>query len=441
MATLTSSIRDRDTPALRIAPETMRAAGGFTVAFLACGCLGCGASDFSPAQASTGPSNAVTEGSHPYWQLLAVVTAPGPTLEGGHVLVAISGGIAAVSYGTAAEVDWYALDPDLTPPAAPTPHQITVSGAVNAIALDGSTLAIGVPWPTGNDKILVFDSVTSVAPPVVLTDPNLPVGASEALGYAIALSGDTLAASAPATSYDDNIGHVLVYHRSNGIWSETPVADIQAPPDLEQTCFTTPADERFGLTVGLVSLGIGDTAHEVLIAGRPLLTQPTPCAQTQTAKFAGNVFVYDHLPSSSWPTSPSSILASPNPAAASCHFGTSIGVGGDSIVIAQDAPQRQLVFAAGHTIPTQQLQTGSTMAFDGTTLAATDGAVISAYRDDADQGAPLGDRFSTFSRLPNPLGFSARWASIAVSGDMIVAGATDGKAYVFLQHATGSAQI
>jgi hypothetical protein len=419
----------------------MRAARVLTTAFLACGFLGCGASGFSPAQVSAGPSNAVTEGSHPYWQLLNVVTAPRPTLEGGHVLVAISGGIAAVSYGTAAEVDWYAPDPDLTYPAAPPPHQVTISGAVSAIALDGSTLAIGVPWPTGSDKILVFDSVTSTAPPVVLTDPNLPVGASEALGYAIALSGDTLAASAPDTSYDDNIGHVLVYHRSNGIWSGSPVADIQAPPDLEQTCFTTPADERFGLTVGLASLGIGGSAHEVLIAGRPLLIQPTPCAQTQTAKFAGNVFVYDHLPSSSWPTSPSSILASPNPAAASCHFGTSIGVGGESIVIAQDAPQQQLVFGAGHTIPTQHLQTGSIMAFDGATLAATDGAVISVYRNDTDQGAPLADDFSTFSRLQNPPGFSARWASIAVSGDVIVAGATDGKAYVFLQRSAGSGQI
>jgi hypothetical protein len=398
---------------------------------LACGLLDCGASDFSPARVSEGSSNAVTEGGHPYWQLLSVVAAPPPTLEGGHVLVAISGGMAAVSYGTAAEVDWYVLDPTLSDPATPTPHPITVSGAVNAIALEGSRLAIGVPWPTGNDKILVFDSVTSAAPPVVLTDPNRPVGASEALGYAVALSGDTLAASAPDTSYDDNVGHVLVYHRSNGIWSENPVADIQAPPDLEQTCFTTPADERFGLTVGLASLGIGGAAHEVLIAGRPLLTPPTPCAQNQTAKFAGSVFVYDHLPSSSWPTLPSSILASPNPAATSCHFGASIGVGGESIVIAQAAPQQQLVFAAGHTIPAQQLQTGSTLAFDGTTLAATDGTTISVYRKDTE------DRFSTFSRLQNPLGFSARWASIAVSGDMIVAGATDGEAYVFLQHSAG----
>jgi hypothetical protein len=410
---------------------------GVAGAFFACCVLGCGASDFSPAQVSAGPSNAVTEGSHPYWQLLAVVTAPRPTLQEGHVLVAISGGIAAISYGSATEVDWYAFDPNLSSPAAPTAHPITVSGAVNAIAVDGSTLAIGVPWPTGNDKVLVFDSVTSDASPVVLTDPDLPVGASEALGYAIALSGDTLAASAPDTSYDDNIGHVLVYHRSNGVWSTRPVADIHAPPDLEQTCFTTPADERFGLTVGLASLGSGGSAHEVLIAGRPLLIQPTPCAQNQTAKFAGNVFVYDHPPSSPWPTSPSSILASPNPAAASCHFGASIGVGSESIVIAQDAPQQQLVFAAGHTVPAQQLQIGSTMAFDGATLAATDGTVITAYRSDTDQGA---DRFSTFSRLQNPLGFSAQWASIAVSGEMIIAGATDGKAYVFLQRSTGTDQ-
>jgi hypothetical protein len=406
----------------------MRAVGGLAAALLTGSLLGCDPVESSPAPEE---ANVVASTAQVQWRLLNVLDAPAATFSGFHVLVAVAGTMVSVSQGTAAEVDWYALDPKVTFPAAPPRHPLFVSGALNAIALAGETMAVGVPWPPGNDKVLVYDRVTSGENPVVLTDPRLPVGTSEALGFSVALSGDTLAAGAPETSYDDDIGHVLVFHRSNGVWSETPVADIQAPPDPEQPCYTTAADERFGLTVGLATLRLPDAPHEVLLAGRPLLLQPGTCAQNETARFAGNVFVYDHLPSASWPATPTSTLVSADAAASSCHFGSSLGLGGDSIVVAQEAPRQQQVFVAGHATSTQRLETGSIMSFDGATLAATDGSSISIYRREAAQSAA--PPFSAASPLPNPPGFSAQWSSLAVSGDVLVAGATDGRAYVFLR--------
>src|SRR5450432_71089 len=97
----------------------MRAVGGLAAVLLTGSLLGgdlVGASP-APEESNAGVSTADVE-----WRLLNVLDAPAATFSGFHVLVAVAGTIVSVSHGTAAEVDWYTLDPKVTFPAAPRRH-------------------------------------------------------------------------------------------------------------------------------------------------------------------------------------------------------------------------------------------------------------------------------------------------------------------------------
>ncbi|MEN9840809.1 MAG: hypothetical protein RL376_609, partial [Verrucomicrobiota bacterium] len=80
------------------------------------------------------------------------------------------------------------------------------SANIQSIALDGNTLAIGAPQagPNALGKVNVFTNIGSgLSSPVTLRNPNGVSGTADYFGTAIALSGNTLAASQSSVGYYD----------------------------------------------------------------------------------------------------------------------------------------------------------------------------------------------------------------------------------------------
>lgn len=204
--------------------------------------------------------------------------------------------------------------------SSPTPDSFTfaldnpVSGSLDrfgsAVAIDGNIVAIGSP---GSDagasaagKVSILDLSASKPTTVLATLEDPAPEVDENFGAAVAVSGSLVVVGGPGD--DDaaaDAGRVYVYNLEN-LPSKTPAWILANPaPGI---------GDRFGSAVGI--------SGNIVVVG----------VEMDDASGADSGIAYVYNLASPTPTVPIHVLNNPSPAAGD-HFGASVGVSGNRIVI------------------------------------------------------------------------------------------------------------
>jgi len=273
---------------------------------------------------------------------------------------------------------------------------------------------------------------------------KLTVPDSGALGFSVAISGDTIVAGAPQSRYPDNPaahGAAYVFVKPAAGWTSNVQAAKLMPSD-----FVNDADEygAFGASVGIS----GDT----IVVGAPLkLYKPDPLKRGDPD--AGEAYVFVR-PASGWASGTETARLFQHDVS---NFGYGVAVSGDTVAAAPDAPLAIYLFekpASGwaDAVQTARLATSDASSGPGSgdpmTLAFAGDTILTSGTDHAGQGAvyeftkPSTGWVSGNETLkitdPDPvIGRDAFGISAAFSGQTIAVGASqegnprEGAVYVF----------
>ena len=278
------------------------------------------------------------------------------------------------------------------------------NGGVNhrlgfAVAISGDTVVVGAPFANSNKgAVYVFVKpsggwTTTATPTATLTNSN---GAgNDQFGFAVAISGDTIVIGAPTRRIPphSNRGEVYVFVKPGGAWADS------ANPTARLTDNNGLANDQFGFAVAM--------DNDTIVAGAP---------SANFNKGLAHVFV---KPSGAWVTTanPSATLTDVE-SAAQDQFGFDVAVGGNSVVVG----------AYGHNIAGKANQ-GAAYVFlkPGGAWINTDSPAAKLTASDP----KASDQFGNV---------------VAIDGDTIVVGAwlkdvgatiDQGAAYLFLKPAGG----
>ena len=278
------------------------------------------------------------------------------------------------------------------------------TGGVNhrlgfAVAISGDTVVVGAPFANSSrGAAYVFIKppggwTTTATPTATLTNTN---GAgNDQFGFAVAISGDTIVIGAPTRRIPphSNRGEVYVFVKPGGGWADS------ANPTARLTDNNGLANDQFGFAVAI--------DDDTIVAGAP---------SANFNKGLAHVFV---RPDGGWITTanPSATLTDVD-SAANDQFGFAVAVSGDNVVVG----------AYGHNIAGKADQ-GAAYVFvkPGGAWIATDSPTAKLTASDA----KASDQFGNV---------------VAIDGDTIVVGAwlknvgatiDQGAAYLFLKPAGG----
>lgn len=163
----------------------------------------------------------------------------------------------AVLLAPAGQVSFAAGGPQI----APTAHFTDPDGVVGdnfgysvALSADGSTVLIGASSAMVNGvsvgKAYIFSKVNSIwstTPAATFAYPGSSGNANDFFGSAVALSEDGSVALISAPGMEQ----VYVYHRSNGLWSSSPIATLNNPDPADGGAY----GDCFGCAIALSSNG------------------------------------------------------------------------------------------------------------------------------------------------------------------------------------------
>ena len=300
-------------------------------------------------------------------------------------------------------------------------------GFGTAVAISGDTVTVGAPnhrvgTKANQGTAYVFTRAGNQWAQQQMLFAN-DGEADDRFGYAVSLSGETLAVGAPfdSTGKNENQGSAYIFTRSGTVWTQRQklLADDGAIFD------------RFGATLAL--------GGETLVVGAP--NNASDARFANTGQGAAYVFIHAN---NQW-TQQQKLVASDG--AAFDAFGTSVAVSGD--VIAIGAPFDDFgasinqgtvyVFARnGSTWTQQRLLTGedsapndsfgAAVALSGATLLT--GAVVSDIGTQANQGAAYvfainATPYAQQTPFTPDANTAGNWfgTAIAVSGDTVAVGA------------------
>jgi hypothetical protein len=332
------------------------------------------------------------------------------------------------SGGDAAGPSYVVLGPP-NPTILSNPTGESSTGYGNAVAISGSTLAIGIPdesvYGVGDDgEVEIINETTGAR--LLLTSYNLTV--EGAFGAHIALSGNTLVVGAfgetPHSYFD--AGRAYIFNASTG------ALEFQLVSPDSQT------DGAFGSAVAVS----GTTA----VIGAELESD-------DGLTNAGNVYVVNTV------TGTLSALVDPSPSAFG-DFGASVAISGDIAVVGApgqvygsgaygnvyeyNAYTGQLIQKLSSPVPVDDGEFGSAVGVSGTSI------VVGAPGENGASGPTgAGDAYlfdtvtgaMTEISSPNPVSFGEFGSAIAVDGTTFIVGAVDetsalgvgqaGEAYTF----------
>jgi hypothetical protein len=348
---------------------------------------------------------------------------PGPEDDFG-ASTALSGNTAAIgspgANGGAGDVTVFVIGSDgtatqqatLTPPTDSSQH-----GYGSALSTDGDTLAVGAPGNPDNEAVDLYDLATTALIAQLTGQDN--VGPESGYGTAVAVSGDWLAVGAPQTVvcseecsdyYPD--GAVLIYHREDGVWVQTPYQVLLGPDS-----------SAFGSALALDGL--------TLVVGAPdetIYSDSQPYGLT-----AGAAHVYTLVEGEGGPywAEAGPELTDPN-AIYGGGFGTAVAVDGATIAVgapnpsADGDPGRVVVFndpyGEGNAAP--QTISGPADGYRfGRSVALDDGNLAIGYLQSDFSGAV--DLYSQTAGAPTPTS-----PGLTAAGDPFT--------YQGTQHGTGS---
>jgi hypothetical protein len=257
-------------------------------------------------------------------------------------------------------------------------QSLTLSAPAKSLALDGDSLAAGVPGSGAGQVELFRRSIGgSWSATQTLVDESPRVGSDPPqFGYTVALRGDTLAVGQPGRN--DHEGRVLLFQRAGGSFPATPVFVIAGV--LEPSpCFSTTADEFFGQHVAFARAE--QSADATLVVGKPGMGQA--CA-SHPDSLPGHAYVFQQT-AGVWSGVPSATLDPPDPQPGA-RFGASLAAADGTVVVSQrgrvDAFERR---AAGFVptsfvaVPEGRFGAPAVLDFDGNTLAVAVNASVLLY--------------------------------------------------------------
>jgi len=302
-----------------------------------------------------------------------------------------------------------------------------------ALSLEADTLVIGAPSEGGSSRGAVYIFVRAGAlwmqqQKLLASDAT----AGDHLGWAVAISGDTVVAGAPevATGPGGGWGSLYVFVRSGGAWTQ-------------QQKLVAPVGDAFDYFGAAVSVS-GDT----LVSG-------APGDDTPSGPGSGSACVFVRS-GASWSLQ-QQLLASD--AAAGDSFGNAVSLSGDTVIVGASHDDTSAGTDAGSAYVL--VRSGTTWA-EQEKLVATDGVagdffgwsvslsgdtgLIGAYRVDTPNGADSGAAYvflrsgSTWAQqqklIPTPGAAGAGFGnSVSISGDTAAIGTyiSGERAYVFVR--------
>ena len=239
----------------------------------------------------------------------------------------------------------------------------------DSVAVSGSTIVVGagskIGAHNGQGAVYVFTE-----PPGGWVDATQTAkltasdGAEEDfLGMAVAVSGSTIASSAPFATVNSNSGQGAVY-----VFTEPPGGWV----DATQTAKLTVAEGASGETLGEEGLGISGSE----------LTVGAPGAKVNSVD-QGAVYVFDE-PQGGWVSGTEAAELSASDGAAGDRLGWSVGVSGSTIVagapsaaVAANSLQgAAYVFTFGTPEPGSPVQEGSELEPSGSSSPVSSTAVV-----------------------------------------------------------------
>jgi hypothetical protein len=256
-------------------------------------------------------------------------------------------------------------------------------GAVASVAIDGDTALVGAPNDSnangssaGGVYVFVRNAGVWTFQTKLLANPGL---SSDFFGTAVALSGDTAVVGAPG-SYVGGSGHVYMFARSGGVWTQ-------------QAVFYGNYADNLGASVAIS----GDTA----LAGRP-------GTYFQIWDGVGGVTIYKRS-NGQWSFSGSiQPPGFPGTLEENAHFGATVALSNDTALVGWPQRDRSGIVDAGQV--NVYVQSGGSWNFQDTLLA---------------NDAQTNDRFGSAIAL------SGNTAVIGVPLNDNVKGTDAGAAYVF----------
>ncbi len=340
-------------------------------------------------------------------------------------------------YPGAAEV-FRNLEGTPLPPWFSAVHMEPAPGATGkfaaALAYDANTLAVGAPWFAAAQAQVGYVSIfvrsgsgDSWALQQTLVPSYAPPGNTIqqfGFGQTLALSGDTLVVG--ACGYADYTGRAFVFERSGGIWTQT--AELQGLPEAW--------GNRFGCSVGI--------GNGVIAVSRPAAQAPYfPALPGQVHLFAKS--------NGAW--TQQQVIVS-NSSAVNDGFGYVIAMNGDRLAV-RDSDSVQLFTRVGGTwtyqwnypvgpfggVGERPMALGPTRLLVGEPAATVSGKAA-AGRVLVFNGSGASLSYAGFIREPTPLAGAGFGASIATSGNRVIAGApnanmTAGRAQIFRRQLLG----
>jgi len=170
-------------------------------------------------------------------------------------------------------------------------------------------MALGAVVPTMTADAGLSKPATNVVPKLLASLQDPAATANDGFGLATAVSGTTVAVSAP--SYKEAAEAVYLYVKKASGWPSTPTTTLEDP--------AATANDAFGWSVAL--------SGNTLVVGA-----------SGTESFTGAAYVYTKS-TSGWPTTPTVTLSDPGGTAGD-QFGHSVSVSGKTIVVGADGPIR-----------------------------------------------------------------------------------------------------
>jgi len=286
----------------------------------------------------------------------------------------------------------------------------------SAVALDGDACFISaLEFNEGDGNAYAFELSSGVWRQTYQANDGLGAGGSDRLGAAVSVDGDRALVGAPGarTSSRAEVGAVLVYERSSGVWSE--VGRIEG----DDRSF------RFGESVFLD----GDTAY----VGAP--------SRTQRGEAFGSVRVFERQGDGVWLEV--SRVEAPTTLRLSGHaFGSSFSVDGTRMVVG--SASRRFTSSGVHVFERSGMTWTEVADLSAAGLGRAFGAWVDLDGDRivaTDTNRPGGDVTQVFERSAMGAWVSVdelshvHWGPLTLTGDNLVAGGA-----LFVRGATGWVQ-
>jgi filamentous hemagglutinin family protein len=194
------------------------------------------------------------------------------------------------------------------------------SSLIQSVALDGTTLAFGSPTagPNSLGKVGVFTNIGSgLASPVTLRNPNGVAGTADNFGFALALSGNTLATNRSARPFNSGPGQP----------DATSNYDVYVFENLANNWATATATRLAGGTI----LGTDDSNGFGYSLGLDNNTLAVGYQRDGRNGVARGVYVFERT--TTWAAAATPVARLTTPAVNEPNFGFDVDVRGDLIAI------------------------------------------------------------------------------------------------------------